>query len=86
VPQLNADTYARTVDLLADVLMIDDPATVTPEAHLVKDLGAESINFAEITVAVEDEFGLTVDGPALQQVATVQALSDYIEGLRQAQG
>jgi acyl carrier protein len=80
------DTYTRTVDLLVDVLMIADLAIVTPEAHLVKDLGAESINFAEITVAVEDEFDVTVDGPALQQVATVQALADYIEGLRQANG
>jgi acyl carrier protein len=78
------DTFNRTVDLLVDVLMISDLEIVTPSAHLVNDLGAESINFAEITVAVEDEFDVTVDGPSLQQVATVQALADYIEGLRQA--
>lgn len=68
------DRFPRMVDLLADVLMLDGPAIITPTAHLVADLGAESIHVAEIAVAIENEFGIVVTDEALAGVRTVSDL------------
>lgn len=73
------ETYDRVADILIDVLMIDDPSIVHEEAHIVRDLGAESINFAEITVAIEDEFDITVNGADLAKAATVGSLVAYVD-------
>lgn len=74
-----ADLPARVKDILVDVLMLDDPGLVTPEAHIVNDLGAESINVAEIAVAIENEFGIPVPDEMLAEVTTVAALTQKVE-------
>lgn len=71
--------YARVEAILIDVLMIEDAARVKPEAQIVRDLGAESINIAEIAVAIENEFGITVEDDAIQKGATVNDLVGYVE-------
>lgn len=70
----------RLVELLADVLMLEDPSRVQPEARLVADLGAESIHVAEIAVALENEFGVPVPDQALMEVRTVGELLALVEG------
>lgn len=69
----------RVKDILVDVLMLEEPGRVVPGAHLVHDLGAESINLAEIVVALENEFGLAVRDEAMQQARTVGELVAYVE-------
>ena len=56
-----------------------DPSKVTPEAHLEKDLGADSLDAVEVIMALEDEFDMSVDDDALQTIKTVQDLVEYIE-------
>ncbi len=56
-----------------------DPSKVTLEAHLEKDLGADSLDAVEVVMALEDEFDLSVDDDALQTIKTVQDLVNYIE-------
>ena len=73
------DTYARVEAIMIDVLMIEDTARVKPEAQIVRDLGAESINIAEIAVAIENEFDITVEDEAIQKGATVQDLVRYVD-------
>lgn len=71
--------YAKVKEILADVLMLENPDIITPEAHIVKDLGAESINIAEITIALENEFDLVLPDESLQKVSTVEALVAFIK-------
>lgn len=75
----DTDTYARVEAILIDVLMIEDPTRVKPEAQIVRDLGAESINIAEIAVALENEFDITVEDEAIQKGATVMDLVRYVD-------
>lgn len=75
-------TYDRVADILIDVLMIDDPSIVHAGAHIVRDLGAESINFAEISVAIADEFASTVNGADVAKAATVGSLVAYVDEQR----
>lgn len=80
------DVYARVKDILVDVLMLEDPDQVTPAAHVVNDLGAESINVAEIAVAVENEFGIPVPDEMLADVSTVGALVAKVEAALATKG
>lgn len=73
--------YAKVKEILADVLMLENPDVITPDSHIVTDLGAESINIAEITIALENEFGLALPDESLQKVSTVQALVAFIAEL-----
>ncbi len=47
-------------EALTDALGVDDDE-VTPEAKLVDDLGAESIDFLDITFRMEKAFGIKID-------------------------
>ena len=48
----------RVTEIVAKVLDID-PASVTPEAHVMLDLGADSMQYFAILTALAEEFSLT---------------------------
>jgi acyl carrier protein len=51
---------------------------IFPEAHLRNDLGLESLDFVDIAVIVQKEFGLTLKGEEMTGIRTIQNLYDYI--------
>ena len=50
------ELYATVRACVADVLAID-PSKVTPEASLIADLGAESLDFLDLVFRLETEYG-----------------------------
>ena len=52
---------------------------ISPGAHLKNDLGLESLDFVDIAVIVQKEFGLTLKGEEMTAIRTLQNLYDYIE-------
>lgn len=74
---MNTDTYAKVVDLLVDHLNInrDD---ITPEAHLIDDLGADSLDLVEIVMLIEDEFGVAIPDDIAENIYTVQDIIDQL--------
>jgi acyl carrier protein len=94
---MNEDAVAETVrHLLADVLG-KDAAAIVPEARILDDLGAESIDLLDMRFRIEQAFEIKVTGDDLARAVgggitriefgvrfTVRALTDYvIERLRQ---
>jgi acyl carrier protein len=55
------EILAKVKTVLVDALALDED-DVTPEASLVKDLGAESIDFLDIVFKLEQAFGFKI-GP-----------------------
>jgi acyl carrier protein len=53
--------------------------TLTPEASLKKDLEIDSLDFVDIVVLVEREFGFKPKAEELKNVKTLQELYDFIE-------
>ena len=45
--------------MLAEQLKIEE-SKITPEAEVVKDLGADSLDIVELMMALEDEYGVTL--------------------------
>jgi acyl carrier protein len=53
------EIYSKVRDVLVDALAADEDE-VTPEATLVSDLGAESIDMLDITFKLEQAFGFKI--------------------------
>lgn len=54
------------------------PEQVVPGAQLKDDLGLESLDFVDIAVVIEKEFGFKVKGEEMVGVRTINDLYDYI--------
>jgi acyl carrier protein len=50
-------TFESIADIIADICNIDR-TRVTPEAHAIKDLGIDSLDFLDVTFAIDKKFGI----------------------------
>lgn len=53
------EIFKKVQEVLVDALAVDEDE-VTPQASLVKDLGAESIDFLDIVFKLEQAFGFKI--------------------------
>ncbi|MET9543720.1 acyl carrier protein [Streptomyces sp. NPDC006627] len=53
-------------------------AEVRNEASFVDDLGADSLDAVELTMAMEDEFGMEIPDEDAEKLTTVQHVIDYV--------
>ncbi len=53
------EIFPKVRDVLVDALAVDEEE-VTPEASLINDLGAESIDFLDIVFKLEQAFGIKI--------------------------
>ncbi|MDD2420491.1 MAG: phosphopantetheine-binding protein [Bacteroidales bacterium] len=63
------NTETKLIELLMPILGIPTPDQITPQSALVKDLGAESIDFVEILYAIETELGVKIK---IQEIAMTE--------------
>ena len=68
----------KVITMVAEQFMIE-PDKVTAETAFVEDLGADSLDVVELTMALEEEFSLP-DTPEeeLMNIHTVGDLAEYI--------
>jgi acyl carrier protein len=59
MPQSRDEIFSKVQGVLADALGVDEEE-VTPEASLREDLGAESIDFLDISFRLEKAFGIKI--------------------------
>ena len=63
--------------IIADKLSVD-LGEVVPEASLVDDLGADSLDLVELVMSMEEEFDIEVPDEAAEKMLTVKDAIDYI--------
>ena len=71
-------TFEKIQKLIAQQFGID-PSKVTMESDLVKDLGADSLDIADLIMTLEDEFGLTVPDEVANDFLIVGNIVKYID-------
>ena len=73
----------KVIEMVAEQFMVE-PEEVTPETAFVDDLGADSLDVVELTMALETEFDLP-DTPEeeLKNIQTVADLAAYISRVTQ---
>ena len=71
------DTFAQFKECAVEVLHVP-PDKVTPEASFADDLDADSLDLVELVMALEEQFGITVDESELEGVSTVGQAFDLV--------
>ncbi len=72
------DIEEKVRAFLIDDLEIDEEK-IAPEALLKEDLGIDSLDFVDIVVIVERNFGFKIVPEEMQDVKTLNQFCDYIE-------
>ncbi len=71
------EIFQKVQDVLVDALGLDDDE-VTPEATLMGDLGAESIDFLDIVFRLEKAFGIKIPREELFPAENLMTNQDYV--------
>ena len=71
------DVFARMRALIADSLAVDE-STITPESRLIDDLGADSLDFVDLTFAIEKAFGVRLRESELNFLARLDFSSPAV--------
>lgn len=69
---------SKVRDFLIDDLEVDEDKIV-PEARLKDDIGIDSLDFVDIVVIVEKNFGFKIKPEEMAGVVTLSDFCDYIE-------
>lgn len=69
--------YDRLLTLIKLYLPEDKIASATPSSRLIADLGMDSIGMLMLSMAMEDEFGVSFSGPV--HFVTVQDVLDFLD-------
>ncbi|MFF8643086.1 acyl carrier protein [Streptomyces sp. NPDC015345] len=77
----DADVWETLRPLCARVMSVP-PEAVVPQARLVADLGADSLDITELEAASEDVFGVSLKGADKSGVSTAGDVADLIVRLR----
>ena len=57
----------------------EDESSITMSTDLAEDLGADSLDLADVLMAIEDEFEVEVLDEDLESIKTVGDIVEYIE-------
>ena len=68
----------RLLDLISTQLGVPDDELV-PEARILDDLGADSLDVVELVMALEESFDITVPDEDVEALATVADVTAYVE-------
>ena len=70
---------AREVIAQIAAILGEEPERIAPDALLVRDLGADSLDSVALVLAIEDRFGIDMPDEEIEQLRTVQQLIEYVE-------
>lgn len=70
--------FDKVKEVIADTVNIDE-ADIKLEATLKDDLGIDSLDAVEISIALEDAFEITIPQEELANFTTVKDIVEYIE-------
>ncbi len=73
-----SSTQEKVVNIIADQLGAD-AANITMETDIANDLGADSLDIAELMLAFEEEFNINIEESEAQNISSVGDVVKHIE-------
>lgn len=71
-------TFKKVKEILLENLGCAEE-DITVDSNLIKDLGADSLDIVELSLALEDSFNIVVADEDFDKIQTVGAIVEYIE-------
>ncbi len=71
-------TFEKVRDVIVETLSCD-AADVKPDTNLIEDLGADSLEIVELSMALQEDLGVAIEDEDLEKIRTVQDILDYIK-------
>ena len=75
---MNQEIFAKVKKVIVENLGVSEDRIV-PEASLLDQLGADSLDLVGLAMKLEDQFGVTIDDADIGQLKTVGDVVAYIE-------
>ncbi len=72
-------SFEKVKEIIVDTINCDEDM-ITMEASLKDDIGIDSLDAMELSMALEEAFSLTIEEEALAKFATVKDIVEYIDG------
>lgn len=69
--------FEKMREIIAEQLGIDEDE-ITRDTSFKEDLGADSLDLFELTMALEDEYGIEIPAEELESIETIQDVIDYL--------
>ena len=73
-----ASVEEKVKQLIVEQLQVDE-SEVTPTAHFVDDLGADSLDIVELVMTFEEAFEIEIPDEEAEKITTVKDAIDYIQ-------
>ena len=71
------EKFETLVGIIVDKLGVE-AKQVTPEAKFIDDLGADSLDLFELSMAMEEAFEVEIGSDELEKIVTVQDALNYL--------
>lgn len=78
------EIQSRIHDFMVEDFEVD-PASIKPEANLKETLDLDSLDYIDLVVVIEQNFGFKVKPEDFQQMVTIQDLYNYVDNRLRAQ-
>jgi len=73
-----SDINKKVIEIIVDKLGVDE-SKVTPNAHFINDLGADSLDQVELIMELEEEFDLEISDEEAETLTDVSKVIDFLE-------
>jgi acyl carrier protein len=73
-----ASIEEKVKQLIVEQLGVDE-SEVTPDAHFVDDLGADSLDIVELVMTFEEAFEIEIPDEDAEKIQTVKDATEYIK-------
>ena len=71
-------TFEKVRDIIVDTINCDEEQ-ITETASLKEDLGMDSLDAMELSMAIEEAFSITIEEDALKNFLTVKDIVTYLD-------
>ena len=68
----------KVINIIADQLAVGKDQ-INPETDIANDLGADSLDIAELMIAFEEEFDISINEGQDEKISTVGQVIQYVE-------
>lgn len=77
------EVIARVDEIMTGGFEIE-PTLLRPEAHLINDLGLDSLDAVDLVVAIEKKFGCRLDEAQVRSMKTLGDIYDFCQARERA--